>query len=221
MVAVFRLKPVFIWLSQKPKRNSKNHVLIYDLADLDAFNSNKVDIHAYYSKTGKLIGYATRKSLRKLNLVSKAAHVFVFNKKGELFMQRRAPTKDIYPNLIAPSASGHIDLNESPKEAAIRELKEELNITGQPNFLGKIKCFTNKLNEFLEVFIIITNASIEINKDEISEGFFIPFTKIYEKPLFLEYIPAMQKELLKFKPTIIKELKKQIPKGCLNEKKIN
>jgi len=199
MVNASRLSPVFVWLGKKPKKHFQNHVLLYDQNDLEAFFKNKADIHAYYSKTEKLIGYATRKSLRKLNLVSKAAHIFVFNTKGELFLQRRAPTKDVYPNLIAPSASGHVDLDETAQQTALRELKEELGINGKPIFLGKIKCFTPELKEFIDVFYLITKARIKINTDEISEGFYVPISKVYKNPLFSECIPAMKKELIKFK----------------------
>lgn len=208
MVDTSRLKPVLIWLNEKSKKNFKNHVLIFDAIDYENFKNNKVDLHPYYSSIGKLQGYATRKSLRKLNLISKASHIFVFNTKKELFLQRRASTKDLYPNLIAPSASGHVDINENPKKAAVRELEEELGIKEKPLFLGKMKCFTPQLKEFLEVFILITDAKININKEEISEGFFIPFLQIYEKQRFSEYIPAMQKELLIFKTKLIKKLNK-------------
>jgi len=206
MVAISSLTPVFIWLKQKPKKGSKKHVLIFDPIDLENFKKSEVGIHPYYSAKGKLVGYATRKSLRKLSLVSRASHIFVFNTNGELFLQRRASTKDVFPNLIAPSASGHVDLNETSRRAAIRELKEELGINKKPVFLGTVICFTSQLKEFIDVFILITDAQIKINKDEISEGFFVPFNQIYEKPLFLECIPAMQKELTKFKIKIIKQL---------------
>lgn len=202
------LTPIFVWLKQKPKNGSKKHILIYDQIDFDSFKENLIDVHPYYSIKEKLTGYATRKSLRKLNLVSKASHVFVLNTNGKLFLQRRAPTKDIFPNLIAPSASGHVDLNETPKEAAIRELKEELGITATPKFMGKIKCFTPQLKEFLYVYTLITNKSIKIDQNEISEGFFVPFLEIYKKPLFSECVPAMQKELIKFKLNLMGEIKR-------------
>lgn len=206
MKSMLRLKLVLFQLGQKPK--AKNHVLVFDSDDLKAFNEGKAGIHAYYSNAGKKLGYATRKSLRKLNLVSKAAHVFVFNDQGELFLQKRASSKDVYPGLIAPSASGHVDLNETPKGAAVRELQEELGIKENPVFLGKVKCFSPVLKEFLHVFMAITNQKITINKEEISEGFFKPFSQVCKNPNSLEYIPAMQKELLKFKAKIVKNLKK-------------
>ncbi|MFA6064908.1 MAG: NUDIX domain-containing protein [archaeon] len=212
MVGKEKLKTILIWLGQKPKKNSKKHVYIYDYQDLTNYSKKNFELHPYYNAKGKLAGYATRKSLRNLNLISKAAHVFVFNKKGELFLQRRAPTKDLYPNLIAPSASGHVDINETSKQAAVRELKEELGVHQEPLFLGKIKCFTPQLKEFLDVFILITDSKITINKTEISEGFFIPFEEIYTKQRFSEYIPAMKKELRIFKTQIkkkINQLKKE------------
>jgi isopentenyldiphosphate isomerase len=203
MVDTSKLKPVFAWQNTKQMKNSRNQVMIYDPADWEAFTQGKNEIHAHYSNTGKLAGYATRKSLRKLNLVSRASHVFVFNNKGELFLQRRASTKDIYPNLLAPSASGHLDLNETSQQAAERELSEELGIEGKPKFLGKIKCFSPQLKEFLDVFALVTDSEIKINEKEISKGFFVPLSKVYVEPLFSQCIPAMQKELKTFKKKLI------------------
>ncbi len=196
---ITKFMPVKVWLKEKPMKDSTEHILIFDVEDWNAFLQNKVDLHPYYSSKGIVKGFATRKSLRKLNLISRAAHIFVLNSKGELFLQKRASTKDIFPNLIAPSASGHTDIGEIPQQTAQRELKEELEITGTPNFLGSIKCFTPQLKEFLDVFVLVTDELIKINEKEISEGYFVPLEEVYAKKIFSECVPAMQKELKKFK----------------------
>lgn len=55
-------------------------------------------------------------------------HVYVFNKKGEILIQQRTPRARARPNLLDPSAAGHIEPNETPLQSALTELREELGI---------------------------------------------------------------------------------------------
>ena len=60
-----------------------------------------------------------------------AAHVWIWrsNKGGiELLLQKRASGKRTWPGTWDVSAAGHIDVNESPLAAAIRETKEEIGL---------------------------------------------------------------------------------------------
>jgi isopentenyl-diphosphate delta-isomerase len=61
-----------------------------------------------------------------------AAHVWILNRKGQILIQRRSPTKENWPNLWDVSVAGHISAGERPVETAIREAREELGITLAP-----------------------------------------------------------------------------------------
>lgn len=43
------------------------------------------------------LGAVTRAIMRQQNLIHRACYVLVFNRKGELFIQKRTMTKDVYP----------------------------------------------------------------------------------------------------------------------------
>lgn len=60
-------------------------------------------------------------------LIRRAARVYVFNKSGQLLVQRRS-AKVAKPLLLDQSAAGHVDEGESYEEAAKRELFEELGL---------------------------------------------------------------------------------------------
>jgi isopentenyldiphosphate isomerase len=64
--------------------------------------------------------------------------VFLFDKQGRLYLQRRAENMAVAPGLWDQSAAGHVDPGEDYEQAAYRELSEELGVKGiKLNFLAK------------------------------------------------------------------------------------
>lgn len=55
-----------------------------------------------------------------------------------VFFQKRSLTKDTFPGLLDASIVGHVELNETYKEAAVKEAKEETGITIDKNKLIEI-----------------------------------------------------------------------------------
>lgn len=76
-------------------------------------------------------GRATRREVHENNLLHRAIHIFVFNKKGDLFLQKRSVLKDKNPGVWDSSVSGHVDAGEDYLGAAVREMGEELGIEGK------------------------------------------------------------------------------------------
>lgn len=64
-------------------------------------------------------------------LLHGAAHVWIWRRgssEPEVLLQKRAATKRTWPNCYDISAAGHIDLDETPLIAAIRETNEEIGL---------------------------------------------------------------------------------------------
>lgn len=70
----------------------------------------------------------TRATVHRMNLLHRASHVFVFNKRKELFLQKRSRLKDKHPGVWDSSAAGHLNAGEEYEPTAVRELEEELGI---------------------------------------------------------------------------------------------
>ena len=70
----------------------------------------------------QVIRIASRYEIHKKGLRHRSVHIFIFNTKGDLYLQKRSPSKDQYPEHWDTSAAGHTDPGESPLEAAQREL---------------------------------------------------------------------------------------------------
>ena len=73
---------------------------------------------------------ATRGEVHSQNLLHRAVHVFVLNKNGDLWLQKRSQLKDMNPGVWDSSVSGHLNAGEDYLQAAIRELGEEIGIEG-------------------------------------------------------------------------------------------
>ena len=73
-------------------------------------------------------GTETRAKVHAENLIHRAVHVFVLNKNGDLYLQKRSLRKDNNPGVWDSSVSGHLDAGEDYLPAAIRELGEEIGI---------------------------------------------------------------------------------------------
>ncbi len=71
-----------------------------------------------------------RHIMRQRRLIHRASYILVFNRAGELFVQKRTMGKDIYPGYLDVAAGGVVLAGESYEDAAARELAEELGVRG-------------------------------------------------------------------------------------------
>ena len=88
-------------------------------------------------------GTELRGAVHAKNLLHRAVHILVFNKAGELLLQKRSAWKDREPSKWDSSAAGHLEPGESYSDGAIRETEEELGIHCELQPLGKIRACSN------------------------------------------------------------------------------
>ena len=81
------------------------------------------------NEKGETIGKATRKECHSgSKLLHPVIHLHIFNKDGDLYLQKRSMNKDIQPGKWDTAVGGHIDYGESVEEALRREVREELEV---------------------------------------------------------------------------------------------
>ena len=132
---------------------------------------------------GNTIGKALRSVCHdgKSMLLHPVVHLHLFNTRGELFLQKRAKTKDIHPGKWDTSVGGHISPGETPNEALMRETGEEIGLNNLvPVFLGKYIWESPRERELVNSFSSISDKFPVINKDEIDEGRFWELKEIRE-----------------------------------------
>ncbi len=126
----------------------------------------------------QVIGKATRKEIHQKKLIHRSVHIFVFNPQGELFLQKRAMSKDENPGFWDTSSAGHVDSGENYLTAAHRELNEELGISESLQPFMQIKACAESYWEHVSAYTCTTRQSIHINPEEISEGRFWSLSEI-------------------------------------------
>ncbi len=128
-----------------------------------------MEIMDYVDENDIVLGQKTREEIYAELLTHRIVHVFVVNDRGEMALQMRGKECSFKPLHWNMSAGGHVDVGESYKIAALRELKEELGITAPLRFLCK-EYYTEDprgINKFIEVFIARHNGPFHIDEHEV------------------------------------------------------
>ncbi|MBU1275385.1 MAG: NUDIX domain-containing protein [Proteobacteria bacterium] len=115
------------------------------------------------------VGLAPRSQVHAQGLLHRAVHILLFNPEGSLWLQRRGPAKDTYPGLWTSSASGHVDPGEDYLSAACRELREELGLELELDYVGKVPAGPATQGEFSGVFRAETDQKPRPDPQEIAE----------------------------------------------------
>lgn len=94
-------------------------------------SGSSAELVALYGTDGRPTGEVVpRSEMRAANLRHAATAVIVRNGDGDIYVHRRTDTKDVYPGMHDFAAGGVLHAGEEPYDAAVREVEEELGVTG-------------------------------------------------------------------------------------------
>ena len=124
----------------------------------------------------RITGRETRREVHRLGLRHRATHTLVFNRRGELFLQQRSLTKDMWPGIWDSSCSGHVDSGEDYDACAVRELGEEL---GLPSSVVPVRWFKLVARpetgmEFCWVYQLLHEGPFRLQDSEVRGGGWFP-----------------------------------------------
>lgn len=132
------------------------------------------EIFPVVDEGGNILGQASRSRCHDgSKLLHPVIHLHVFNSEGKLYLQQRSLSKDVQPGKWDSSVAGHIDLDETPVEAAIREAGEELGLFNvSPQFITKYVIETDLERELSYCYYAIYDGPFILNKEELEGGRF-------------------------------------------------
>ena len=118
----------------------------------------------------EVIGTASREAVHSRGLKHRSVHLLVFNRSGEVLLQKRSKRKDTFPNTWDSTVSGHVDAGESYDQAVIRESQEEMGLEFDeaPARLFKIKACEETGQEFCWIYQSHHEGPFLPNEDEVS-----------------------------------------------------
>ena len=129
------------------------------------------DIFDVVNERDEVIDRLPRKEVHARSLFHRAVHVWIFNSRGQLLIQKRSPAKDLHPNVWDCSTSGHVDSGESYATAVDREIGEEIGLVPAPELkeLGKTQPVAVTGHEFIVVYRGESEGPFQPCPKEISE----------------------------------------------------
>ncbi|MBX7157994.1 MAG: NUDIX domain-containing protein [Verrucomicrobiae bacterium] len=143
----------------------------------------KEEIFDVVDEKDRVIGQVTRREIHEKKLLHRAIHIFIFDSRNRLFLQKRSLMKDSHPGKWDSSCSGHLDTGETYAIAAQRELKEELGITFSISTADRILYLPASEatdQEFIQVFRLMHPGPFQLHPEEISEGQFFEIHHIQQ-----------------------------------------
>jgi isopentenyl-diphosphate delta-isomerase len=145
-------------------------------AGLDRMHTREEHFQTF-TETGEPLGLVPRSVVHAQGHWHKSAQVFLFDRLGRLYLQRRAAGKDVCPGLWDQSAAEHLLPGETYLEGAVRGLAEELGITGvalrplgEP-FHGRLDqpALGIRDYELQQAFQGVWDGPLKPNRDEVAE----------------------------------------------------
>jgi isopentenyl-diphosphate Delta-isomerase len=172
----------------------------------------KEEIIQIYDKENKPIGCSSRTNAHKKGLWHRTIHIWIYNLKGEILIQKRSREKIFYPGKWDISIAGHLSCKEKILDTAAREVREEIGLKIKKEDLKFVKIkkiqekFRNiKNKEFAHIYSLKIEKEIKnpkLQKEEVQKIKFISIKKLKKelkenKNKFVDYGKSYWKELIK------------------------
>jgi isopentenyl-diphosphate delta-isomerase type 1 len=153
-------------------------------------------------REGTIIGQASRHDCHHSpGHIHRTVHIIVTDQDGNLYLQKRALTKDIEPGRWDTSVGGHVARGETIEAAADRELQEELGIAAEDVslvFLYRFLWESPIETELVSTFHAVYNGPFRLQEDEIDEGRFWSPEEIRQKLGQGLFTPNFEMEFRRF-----------------------
>ncbi len=142
--------------------------------------SNDIEYMDLVNADDEVVGKDDRDAIYAKGLKNyRVVNIFVFNPKGEVLLPMRDSTRRIFPNCYDFSCGEYVESGETYEQAAIRGLKEELNLAHVKLIpIGKLTP-QDGVSSFMKIYKVIYTGKILPNRREGIESInFYPLDKV-------------------------------------------
>lgn len=126
----------------------------------------------------RVTGQHSRHEVHRQKLLHRAVHIFVFNSRGELFLQRRSRWKDVHPLRWDSSAAGHVNSGDTYAGTAPREIEEELGVSAEVEEIAKLPPSQATGWEHVRLYRARHEGPFKLNPAELDGGGFFTLEQI-------------------------------------------
>lgn len=153
---------------------------------------------------GIVTGQASRKSCHVLRLLHPVVHLHIIDRFGNIYLQKRAPTKELYPGMWDFAVGGHVVYGELASETLYREAQEELGLTGfNPTFIEHYVYDIDSQLELSCVYAAIGHFELDPDNDEVSCGKWWTVPEIEASVGRSVFTPVFEKEFARIKTKLL------------------
>lgn len=128
----------------------------------------------------RVVGSVRRGDVFRKGANFRVAHLFLFNKRDELLLQRLGSTRERHPGRWGSSVAAYVSSGESYEEAIKRRSQEELGV--QVEFIGSLgKTAMDEeagCKKCIRVFLGRWDGELEIDDCHISKVQFFPVSEV-------------------------------------------
>jgi isopentenyldiphosphate isomerase len=127
---------------------------------------------------GQTVGTVTRQEVRTRRLPHRCVYVLVFNRRGEVFIHLRTPSKDVYPSHWDVTVGGVLAAGEAFDAGSRREVHEELGVAADPVALFAFRYADSASVVHGMVYRLLHEGPFRLQAEEIVRGEFVPLSKV-------------------------------------------
>jgi isopentenyldiphosphate isomerase len=129
-----------------------------------------------------IIGAVPRHEMRAKRLAHRSTYILVFNSRGDLYVQKRTLTKDVFPGYYDVAAGGVVLAGETYEQGAERELEEEMGIHGVPLNRAFDFYFENEHTRVWgSAFSCVYDGPVVLQEEEVESGAFVSVDDILSR----------------------------------------
>jgi len=148
------------------------------------------EIVAIVDAHNKVVGAAPRREMRAKRLLHRSTYILVFNSQGELYVQKRTMSKDVFPGYYDPAVGGVVLAGESYEQGARRELEEEMGIRSIPlTALFDFHFEDTHTRVWGRAFSCVYDGEVVLQADEVESGAFMRIGDILQQAQTEQFTP--------------------------------
>ena len=144
----------------------------------------------------RVLSRAPRRTVLSEYQIHRAVIFFVFDRAGNVFVNKRSAAKEIYPGYWSIAFGGHVQAGERYDAAAIREVQEETGLLDRPTRIASYKKRTADERENVEVYGVVASHDPDLFPEEIEQGRFVTLAEINQMLGRFDFLPETN-DLLK------------------------
>ena len=146
----------------------------YDLHPLSGIPQRGDEVFDVVNEDDEVVRQEQRGVVHQRNLLHRAIHAFIFNKGGEVFLQKRSRLKDVHPGTWDSSVAGHLNAGEDYEACAVRELEEEAGQKGaELKLVATLPPTVETGWEFVHLFELRQTNTIRFPCSEVDAGLWL------------------------------------------------